>query len=81
MDKILTAKKEIEMTNEEFARANGVTMEELRREASAWVQCEGYDEDGKEYDTLIQWLARKPPVQRHEPIDGGRGAGQYGKED
>ncbi len=69
------------MTRAEFAASVGLTVEELRREEMAFLQNEGYDDAGNEYEILGKWLNRKQPKQTADPIDGGRGAGQYGRED
>jgi len=69
------------MTKREYATKHGITVAQLQREQMAYLQCEGYDDAGNEYDTLDAWLARKPIRETRDPYDGGRGAGQYGRED
>ena len=69
------------MTRAEFAVSVGLTLGELRKEGMAFLQNEGYDDAGNEHETLGEWLNRKQPKQTVDPIDGGRGAGQYGRED
>jgi hypothetical protein len=69
------------MTNAEYATLKGLTLEQLKRENLAYLQCEGYDEDGNEYETLDAWLDRRRLFGPRDPFDGGRGAGQYGRED
>lgn len=69
------------MTNQEYAASKGITEEELKREMLDFLNCEGYDDSGNEYETLDAWLARKQPRQTLDPVDGGRGAGMLGVED
>ena len=69
------------MTNAEYAASKGITLEQLRAENMAFLQCEGYDDAGNEYETLDAWLDRKQPKQTLDPVDGGRGAGMLGVED
>ena len=69
------------MTNSEYAASKGITVEQLRAENMAFLQCEGYDDAGNEYETLDAWLDRKAPKETMDPVDGGRGVGQYGKDD
>ena len=69
------------MTNREYAASKGITLEQLQAERMAWLQCEGYDDAGREYDTVDAWLDRKPVRESRDPYDGPRGAGQYGRED
>ena len=69
------------MTNAEYATTKGITLEQLRDENMAFLQCEGYDDAGNEYETLDAWLDRKQPKQTLDSVDGGRGAGMLGVED
>ena len=64
------------MTNAEYAADKGITLEQLRKENLAFLECEGFDADGNEYETLDEWLDRKPLRQIMDPVDGGRGVGQ-----
>jgi len=66
------------MKNREYAASKGMTLEQLQAERMAFLQTEGYDEAGKEYQTLDAWLARKPLQPSYEPVDGGRGMGDWG---
>ena len=63
----------------EMAARHGLTMEQLQAERMAYLQCEGYDDAGREYATLAAWLARKPIKESYEPDMGGRGVGEYGR--
>jgi len=69
------------MTRTEYAESKGITVERLRSESLAFLNCEGYDGAGNEYDNLDAWLNRKPIKETREPYDGGRGCGQMGRED
>jgi len=69
------------MTKKEYAESKGITMARLQEEELAFLYCEGYDDNGNEYLTLDAWISRKPTMGPMDPVDGGRGAGQYGKED
>ena len=66
------------MTIAEYAKSKGITVERLRAESLEFLNCEGYDDDGNEYETLDAWLDRKPIRDPYEPYDGGRGAGMLG---
>ena len=68
------------MTRKEYAAKKGLTVEALREQELAWLQNEGYDDDGKEYETLDAWIDRKPARMSYDPYDGGRGSGNYGVE-
>lgn len=69
------------MTKTDLATEYGITVERLNQEMMEYLQSEGYDDKGNEYETLDAWIARKSPKQTVDPVDGGRGAGQYGTED
>jgi hypothetical protein len=69
------------MTRKEYAAKKGITTDRLRAEELAFLESEGYDEAGQEYDTLDAWIDRKPIREHYEPYDGGRGIGQYGRDD
>ena len=64
------------MTNREYAKSKGLAVEQLQDEYIAFIENEGYDEYGNEYQTLDRWLDRKAIQAIPEPIDGGRGMGQ-----
>ena len=66
------------MTRGEYAVSKGLTLSQLNQEQQAYLQCEGYDDAGRVYETLDAWLARKPVSVLHDPQIGGRGVGQYG---
>ena len=68
------------MTYAECANKLGISVAELRRQSLEFLQCEGYDDAGHEYDTLDAWIERKPIMESIDQIDGGRGSGCYGKE-
>ena len=60
------------MTRKEYAEKKGITTERLREEELSFLQSEGYDDDGNEYDTLDEWIDRlNKPYTRHpyEPVD------------
>lgn len=58
------------MTRKEYANKKGITTDQLRTEELSFLQCEGYDADGNEYDTLDDWIDRKRYTQsRHDPVD------------
>ena len=71
------------MTYKEKADQLGITVAELRAEQMAFLQSEGYDENGREYETLDKWIERhkRPRRSSYEPVDGGRGFGTYGEEE
>lgn len=69
------------MTRKEYAEKKGITVEKLRQEEYDFLQCEGYDDAGNEYETLDAWIDRKQIKETCDPYDGGRGTGQMGKED
>ena len=69
------------MKKSEYAASKGLTLEQLRDESLAFLECEGYDDKGNEYQTLDEWLCRKPIRPTADPIDGGRGSGAYGIDD
>lgn len=71
----------MKMAKTEYAKLKGITVEKLNTETIAWLQSEGYDDNGNEYETLNAWLDRRPTIAPIDPYDGGRGFGQYGKED
>ena len=66
------------MTKAEYAAKKGITVEKLNRESMAFLQCEGYDDNGNEYKTLDDWLNRRPVEETYDIVDGGRGAGMFG---
>ena len=68
------------MTKREYAKSKGITLERLQVEQLAFLENEGYDDAGNEYETLDAWIDRKQPKQIIDPVDGGRGAGQMGYE-
>ena len=47
------------MTHKELATKVGMTMPEYWRDRMEFLQCEGYDEDGNEYETLADWIMRR----------------------
>lgn len=67
------------MTRAEYAATKNITTLQLRVLEMAWLECEGYDDVGNEYETLDAWIARRQPQQIIDPIDGGRGVNQYGE--
>ncbi len=69
------------MTDKELAAKYHITEEKLNREWMAFVQNEGYDDVGNEYETFGDWLNRKAIKETRDPVDGGRGAGMLGRED
>jgi len=69
------------MKMSEYAKLKGLTLEQLKAENMAFLQCEGYDDEGNEYETLNDWIDRKQTKQTIDPFDGGRGAGMLGVED
>ena len=70
------------MTNGEYATKYGLTLTQLQVEKMAYLQCEGYDDAGNEYETFDAWLVRrKQSTQTLDPVDGGRGSGMLGVED
>lgn len=42
----------------ELAEAYGLTLDEFNKADLAFLENEGYDSQGNEYDTLHQWLIR-----------------------
>jgi hypothetical protein len=44
-------REERKMTRKEYAKSKGITVDRLRDEEMSFLQCEGYDDDGNEYDT------------------------------
>lgn len=48
----------------EVAAAYGLTVEEFSRHDCDFLQSEGFDDDGNEYDTLHDWLVsdKKPHI-------------------
>jgi len=64
----------------ELATKHGMTLSQLRAAYQDGDQNEGYDDNGKQYDTFEEWLNRKPIKESREPFDGGRGAGMLGVE-
>lgn len=69
------------MKRSEYAAKKGITVEKLMQEEMEFLQNEGYDDAGNEYDTLDAWIDRKPIQDPIDPYDGGRGAGQMGNID
>ncbi len=69
------------MRKAEYAASKGITIDQLQKEEMDFLQSEGFDDDGVEYQTLGEWLNRRPVKQIMDPFDGGRGAGQYGRAD
>lgn len=60
------------MTRKEYADQKGITVDRLREEELSFLQNEGYDDEGNEYETLDAWIDRhKKPYQRtpYEPVD------------
>lgn len=68
------------MTNGEYANSKGITVAQFQEAKMAYLQCEGYDDAGNEYDTLDAWIDRRPVALSYEPDMGGRGVGQLGQE-
>ena len=64
------------MKNKEYADSKGISLKRLQTEYMSFVENEGYDEYGNEYQTFDRWLDRKAIQAIPEPIDGGRGMGQ-----
>lgn len=58
------------MTNAEYAASKGITLEQLRAENIEFLQSEGFDGAGNEYETLDAWLDRKPVKMTADPVDG-----------
>mgnify|MGYP000884413537 CR=1 FL=1 len=52
----------------EYAKIKGLTLAQLSEEMQAFAMCEGWDEDGKEYETLDAWIDRRKRVV-HDPED------------
>jgi hypothetical protein len=69
------------MTRKEYADSKGITTAQLREIELEFLQCEGYDDAGRKYDTLDAWIDRKPVMESRDLYDGGRGAGMFGIED
>jgi len=65
----------------DLARSYGLSIGDLNRQMISFLQSEGYDDNGNEYDTLDAWVNRTPVIDTPDPYDGGRGLGQYGRED
>jgi len=59
-------------TYKQVADAYGITVQTLRDAAYDYLQSEGCDDDGTEYDTLHAWITR-PNTARHknEPYQKG----------
>jgi len=55
------------MTNKELATKAGMTMPEYWADRMEFLQCEGYDADGVEYETLADWIMRKRNVHQPDP--------------
>ena len=73
-------RKELTKSVLENAKLYGLTVEEYRQSCLDWLQNEGYDEWGNEYNDVYEWLTI-PHAPRHpkdDPFDGGRGAGMLG---
>lgn len=52
----------------EVAAAYGLTVEEFNRYYYEFVQSEGFDADGNEYETLHDYLLAGAPAQAAEPF-------------
>jgi len=50
------------MTNREYAVTRNITVEQLREYQMAYLQCEGYGDDGSEYNTLDEYIAAQPRI-------------------
>ena len=48
----------------EIAEAYGLTLSEFRGHSMQFLQCEGYDDDGSESETLHEWLTRETKTYR-----------------
>ena len=46
------------------AQAYGLTEAELRQAALDWQNCEGFDGDGNEYETLHDWITQEHNTRR-----------------
>uniref|UniRef100_A0A6M3JMW4 Uncharacterized protein n=1 Tax=viral metagenome TaxID=1070528 RepID=A0A6M3JMW4_9ZZZZ len=46
-------------TRGEIAAAYGMTVGAFNRQATQFLQCEGYDEEGNEYNDLHEWLTKE----------------------
>ena len=46
------------MTHRELATAAGLTLEQYQADRIEYLQCEGYDSEGREYPTLVEWVMR-----------------------
>ena len=68
------------MKRAEFAAELGITVDRLREEEMSFILSEGFDDIGREYETLGDWIARTPTTDPRDPVDGGRGSGTLGPE-
>lgn len=60
------------MTIRETATHYGLTTAEFRREYAAFVQSEGWDDNGREYATLDAWMRRaRAPIADPTPWHKG----------
>jgi hypothetical protein len=59
---------ELKMKYSEKAAQLGITVEQLRIEQMAFLQNEGYDSHGYEYETFDDWINRKPIAECKEPV-------------
>ena len=61
----------------EYCTQAGITVEQYRKYSYEFLQCEGYDDDGTEYETLGEYIkAKKRPevpawVSSREPWQKG----------
>jgi hypothetical protein len=52
-----------------LAKKHGMTVAAVQEADMDFLQCEGYADDGTEYQTLEAWLNRKATKQKHDLID------------
>ena len=58
------------MTRKEYAEKKGITTVLLREEEMAFLQSEGFDDNGNEYNSLDEWIERhKKYEHQHDPED------------
>lgn len=65
----------MKITKREYADSLHITVQELSRYMTDYLQSEGYDDSGNEYDTLDEYIAAmRRPASIHPD---NRGAGGY----
>ncbi len=47
------------MTRDEIIKKHGLTDAQYRQHSMSFLQSEGYDDAGNEYETLDAWISRK----------------------